>query len=196
MDDFLVITQGMGLALACGVRPYLPALLAGAMASSETGLDFDRTDYAFLQDPIWLIALVAMLAAVVGYERRRPDAFNSGPLGAALAGISMGIGALLFAGSLADEGLASWPGIVAGIPLAGLAAATTRDLFGRVSQRLEDDDSRSALAVYKDGASLLIALLAIVAPPASILVLAGIGVLYLRGRGREGEKYAGLRILR
>ena len=42
-------TTGMGLAGATGVRPYLPPLLAGALARSDTGIDFDGTDWRFLE---------------------------------------------------------------------------------------------------------------------------------------------------
>ena len=36
--------QGIGLALAVGLRPFLPALLAGALARGDVGVDFDGTD--------------------------------------------------------------------------------------------------------------------------------------------------------
>ena len=48
---FLVICQGIGLATAAGVRPFLPALLAGALAGADSGLDFDGTDFSFLERP-------------------------------------------------------------------------------------------------------------------------------------------------
>ena len=48
----LDILQGLGLASATGLRPFLPALLAGALASGDVGLDFDGTAFAFLESPI------------------------------------------------------------------------------------------------------------------------------------------------
>ncbi|MDX6698985.1 MAG: hypothetical protein QOE65_2382 [Solirubrobacteraceae bacterium] len=195
MDLLLVICQGIGLATAAGIRPYLPAMLAGAMGSSGAGLDFGGTHFAFLQSPAWLIAVVAALAATVGYERRRPGAFDAGTLGACLAGVSIGVGALLFAGSLDDTYDMWWPGLPAGLACAALANAAARGFFTRASRRL-DPDARSALAVYRDGASLLVAVLAIVAPPAGVVALLALGWLYWRGRGRDDEKYAGLRVLR
>ena len=195
MDLFLVICQGVGLATAAGIRPFLPAMLAGALASAEAGLDFDVTEFAFLQDPAWLIVVVAGLAATVGYERRRPDAFDTGTLAACLTGVSIGVGALLFAGSLDDGYDVWWPGLLGGLACAALAGVSTRSFFARVGRRL-DPDTRSALAVYKDGASLLVAGLAIVAPPTALIVLGALAWLYLRGRGRDDEKYAGLRVLR
>jgi hypothetical protein len=195
MDVFLVICQGIGLATAAGIRPFLPALLAGALAGADSGLDFEGTDFSFLEDPYWLIAVVAALAAVVGFERRRPEAFETGTLGAALAGASIGVGALLCGASLADEGHSAVLGLAGGLACAAVANASARNFFIRVGRRL-DADARSALAVYKDGSSLLVAGVAILAPPLSVLVLGALGVLLLRGRGRDDEKYAGLRSLR
>ena len=195
MDLFLVICQALGLATAAGIRPFLPAMLAGALASAEAGLDFDRTEFAFLMDPAWLIIVVAALAATVGYERRRPEAFDAGTLGACLAGLSIGVGALLGAASLDDGYDVWWPGLLGGAACAVYANTVSRQFFVRVSRHL-DADARSALAVYKDGAALLVAVLAVVAPPASLLALGVLAWLHLRGRGREDEKYAGLRILR
>jgi hypothetical protein len=195
MDAFLVICQGMGLATAAGIRPFLPALLAGALAGADSGLDFDGTDFLFLEQPVWLIAIIAALAAVVGYERRRPHAFEAGTLGAMLAGVSIGVGALLFGASLADEGDPVWAGLAGGVACAAVANASARNFFVRVARRL-DADARSALAVYKDGSSLGVAGLAILVPPVSLIVLAGLAFLLLRGRRRDDEKYAGLRSLR
>ena len=195
MDLFLVICQGIGLALACGVRPFLPVLLAGTLASGEAGLDFTGTDFAFLEDPYWLIGVLAVTAAVVGLERRRPDAFDAGPLGAALAGFAIGCGALLFAGSMADEGEPVAIGIAGGLAAAALANAAARNFFGRAGQRL-DPEARAALAFYKDGSALLLAGLAVALPPVSLLALAALAVLLARGRRRDDEKYAGLRSLR
>ncbi len=195
MDVFLVICQGMGLAAAAGIRPFLPALLAGALAGADTGLDFDGTSFAFLEQPVWMIAVVAALAATVGYERRRPEAFDAGTLGAMLAGVSIGVGALLFGASLADEGHPAWAGLAGGIACAALANTAARNFFVRVGRRL-DADARAALAVYKDGSSLAVAGLSILIPPISIVVLAGMALLLVRGRRRDDEKYAGLRSLR
>src|SRR5690348_5554364 len=56
------IGLGLGLALAAGVRPFLPALLAGALASSEVlGVSFPSGSYHFLQAGWWLLAVTAVL---------------------------------------------------------------------------------------------------------------------------------------
>ena len=44
MSLFLDIGTGAGLATASGVRPYLPPLLAGALARGDVAIDFEGTD--------------------------------------------------------------------------------------------------------------------------------------------------------
>src|SRR6185312_10497781 len=67
---FLDIGQGAGLAGSSGVRPYLPPLLAGALARGNIGLDFSGTSYSFLESSWWLVLMFAL--AVLSYlaERR------------------------------------------------------------------------------------------------------------------------------
>ena len=195
MHTFLTISQGIGLAAACGIRPFLPAVLAGGLAASDTGLDFDGTDFAFLESTAFLIALVVALAATLGYERRRPGAFQAGPLAAALAGVAIGLGALEFAGSLADEGHPAWAGIVGGLICAGVAQAAARGVFAGAARRL-DPEARSAVPVYEELVAVVVAGLAIGVPPVSLVVVAGLAFLLVRNRQRGERKYAGLRILR
>ena len=57
-------------------------------------------------------------------------------------------------------------------------------------------DRPGALPVYADGASLVLAALSVAAPPLSLVALAVCLWLLFRRRRREGEKYAGLRVLR
>ena len=66
---------------------------------------------------------------------------------------------------------------------------------GRAGGRL-DAAARAALPVYADGASLVLAVLAVALPPLSVVALVLCVWLLLRRRRRAGEKYAGLRILR
>jgi Domain of unknown function (DUF4126) len=195
MRLFLDITQGMGLAGAAGVRPFLPALLAGALGRADLGLDFEHTRYAFLESSWFLLAVVVLLLITVLVERRSPGAAETGPYGAALGGIAVGIGALLFAGSMADHGETSWAWLAPGIACALVGQAAARSLFGRVGKRL-DEEARKALPLYADGGSLLSAALAVVIPPVSILILGFYGWLWYGGRKRTDQKYAGLRSLK
>jgi hypothetical protein len=190
------ILTGAGLAAAAGIRPYLPALTAGAFASGNVLIDFDRTDLSFLEQAGWLLAVVVLLIAVVLTQRRlKAERMEGGPIGAALGGIALGIGALLFAGALAQSTETWWPGLLGGLACALLAATAARELLRRTRARL-DPDAREALTVYADGASLGLAALAIVAPPVSLLALGLLAWLLISGRRRAGQKYAGLRILR
>lgn len=192
----LDILQGLGLATAAGIRPFLPALLAGAAATQDLGVDFGDTDLAFLEATWWLLALVLLTTATVGLERRLgPDRLEEGALGAAFGGIAIGIAALLFAGSLADHSETWWPGVFGGIVAGLLAQVAIRDFFRRVRGRL-DPDAGAVLTLYAEGSALLLAALSIAFPPVSVLGLAFLVWLLLGGRRREGEKYAGLRILR
>ena len=54
----------------------------------------------------------------------------------------------------------------------------------------------AALPVYAEGVALLGAGLSILLPPIAVLIIVGQAFLLAGGRRREGEKYAGLRILR
>ena len=49
MDYLLDLLQGLGIAAAIGIRPFLPTLLAGALAAADLGLDFESTDFSFLE---------------------------------------------------------------------------------------------------------------------------------------------------
>jgi hypothetical protein len=186
------ILQGAGLAGAAGIRPFLPALVAGAFASGDIGVDYDGTAFAFLERPGWLLGVVVAVLVVTILERRLP---NKAPLESALAGIGIGFGALLFAGTLDDRFDIWWPGLIAGGLCAALAGAATRSLLARTRARL-DVAARDALSIYADGMSLVLAALAVVVAPVSIVALGFFAFLLRGGRRREGEKYAGLRILR
>jgi hypothetical protein len=204
MSVFMDIGTGSGLASASGVRPFLPPLLTGALASSDIGIDFDGTSYRFLESEWFLVAV--LFAAVLAYVAERSVA-NQSPGGGdrgtggrvldlAMALCGMVLGALLFAGALADGGSNStWPGIVAGVACAALAWVAVGGLIERARMRL-DQSAAALLTAYADGAALILAAIAIFLPPVSFLALVGFVVLIIGGRRREGEKYAGLRILR
>jgi hypothetical protein len=186
------ILQGMGLSAAAGVRPFLPALVAGALATADVGIDYEGTPFAFLEQPGWLLAVVLALIAVVVLARRER---LEEPLESATQGIGLGLGALLFAATLADNTDMWWPGLLAGGLCAALAAAATRSLLTRVRARL-DAEARGALPVYLEGTAVLLAGLSVVAAPISVFALGFFAFLLRGGKRREGEKYAGLRILR
>ena len=192
MSAFLDTTTGMGLSGATGVRPYLPPLLAGALARGDTGIDFDGTDWHFIESTGFMAAVLALAVIMYVIERSAPNRraveLFSGTMGLVL-------GAILFAGALADGGSASWPGLIGGAICAALGWRAVGDLLERTRARLEGG-AAALLTVYADIAALVLAAIAIFLPPASILMIVAFVVLLAGGRRREGEKYAGLRVLR
>ena len=189
------ILQGAGLAGAAGLRPFLPTLATGGLASADAGVDFDGTEFAFME-ATWFLLLMAVLAALTfALEQRRTDGLETGRVGAAYGGIAVGLGALLCAASLDDRHDTWWYGLIIGLACAALAQAAARDLFARVRPRL-DPDAQSALPVYAEGGALLAAGLTVLFPPMGLVVLGFLVWLLVGGRRRAGEKYAGLRILR
>jgi hypothetical protein len=191
------IGLGLGLGAASGLRPFLPALLAGALASEGLlGVGFAHSGYDFLQSGWWLVALAAALVLAYALQLRLgAERFEAGPLAATVAGLGIGVGALLFAGSLAEHGDASWPGLIAGAAAAALSQATARPLVRGARGRLSDRGAREALTIYLDGVALLLAILVAALHPLGYVAIGSIAWLAFAARRRGGEKYAGLRIL-
>ncbi len=199
----LYVGEGVGLACAAGLRPFLPALLAGGLASvglklySGVGLDFAHTDYAFVQSLGFRVAAVVLLAAaLIALRRLGSERFEGGPLGAGVAGLGLGLGGVLFAAVLAEHHDSPWPGLAAGVACAAVAQLAARGLLARTRDRLAEGASRDALTVYVDGVSFVLAALAVFVPPVGFVALAFFARLLFAARRRAGEKYAGLRILK
>jgi hypothetical protein len=193
MSLFMDIGQGAGLSGASGVRPFLPALLAGALARQDTGLDFDGTDFSFLESPWFLVAVFALAVGAYALQRRGPStALDRGML--VLAAL---LGALLFAGSLADNGHEGWPGLIAGVACAALGYFAIAALFASARRRIAGSGGAVALLdAYADGIALVLAGLSILFPPLAFVALAAFVVLIVRSRGEGAQKYEGLRSLR
>jgi len=181
------ILTAIGLGAACGIRPFLPVLVAGGLAAANATIDFDNTGYAFLEAPWWLLVVAAAFVVTILAAKLIPDY--------ALWVASLVMGGLLGAGTLEDHHHSAAIGWVLGVLFAVLAAAAARDLFGRVRSRL-DEQAAGALPLYAEGASLIAAVAAVLVPPLSAVVVAFLAWLLQGGRRRSGEKYAGLRVLR
>ncbi len=191
------IFQGIGVATAVGIRPFLPGLVAGALAAGDVEIQFSNTSYSFLQSPVFLLVLAigAVILIVLEY-RLAPERLQRGPLALVLAVISLALGALLFAGSLCRGGYAVWPGFIGGVICALVAIAATRPLLARVAARLDASAAAVGPPLIAEGAAVLIAALSIVAPPVGPIAFVLMLWLAINGRGRDEQKYAGLRILR
>jgi len=195
MSLFLDIGTGTGLASSTGVRPYLPPLLAGGLARGDIAIDFDGTDFRFLESTAFLGALVAVGVVAFMVERRAGTRDGRGTAELLALLIGLALGALLFAGALADNGHPVWIGLMLGPLCAVLGWVAVGGLVERVRSRLEPDQA-ALLTAYADMAALLLAAIAIFVPPLAFLAIPGFVVLIAGGRRREGQKYAGLRILR
>ena len=191
MSTLLDVLTGLGVALAVGLRPFLPALVVGLLALANATIDFDGTSFSFLESPIVLVVLAVLAVALLVARDRL--AGEPGRLVLLVAGVVLG--ALLFAATLDDHADVWWPGLIAGAALALFAAAAASGVIERASARL-DAGTRATLPLYVEVAAALLALLSVLLPPVGLVALVGFGLLLRGGRRREGEKYAGLRILR
>ena len=219
MDLFLAISQGIGLALATGVRPFLPPLAVGVLARADVGIDFSGTDVAFLESIPFLAAMVVVtaLAALAGRIDDGRDGDQRRPIhraiGLSLIALAIVLGALEFAGALQDEGYAGGPGLAAGAIIAAIGAAAAAIFLGGAQARIRtqpvhgqaregvaggmtDPDGASFLTLFADAATLVAAVLAVLLPPVSYLLLGFAFWVLLERRRRAGRKYEGLRVLR
>lgn len=189
----LDILQGAGLSTSAGLRPFLPTLAAGGFAAADVGVDFEGTDFAFLESPWFLLAVAAALVITILFRKY----FEHGAGAAALAGIGVGLGALLFAGTLADRHETWWYGLIAGAILALFSNSVSSDLIGRVRDRFEaqgDKSAAAALPVYLEGIAVIVAVTSILVPPLSLVAIGFLIALFAKGGG--DKKFAGLRTLR
>jgi uncharacterized membrane protein YgdD (TMEM256/DUF423 family) len=190
------IFQGIGIAAAVGIRPFLPAVVVGALAAGDIQIDFKGTDYSFLEGVPFLLAMaVAGILLGIAEWRMRRDLPSRSPIVLVLAAIALAIGALMFAGALSQDHYTAWPGYIGGVACAAVAILATRPLLARVRGRL-DSDAAGALPLYVEASALALAALSVLAPPVGLIGIALLLWLLVAGRRREGQKYAGLRILR
>jgi Domain of unknown function (DUF4126) len=190
------IFQGIGIAAAAGIRPFLPSLAVGALAAGDVQIDFKGTDFAFLQGTPFLVAmLLGAILLAVAEQRLGEERLERGPFAIGFGAIALAVGALLFAGALAQGHYVTWPGYIAGVLCAAVGLAATRPLLARVRSRL-DQAAAAALPLFAEGGALVCAVLSVLLPPVGLIVLGLLLWMVIAGRRREGEKYAGLRILR
>jgi hypothetical protein len=193
---FFDIGLGLGLASACGMRPYLPTLLAGALASAPAlGVRFDA-HFQFLRSGWWLLAVALVLASTYVAQLRFAGERFDGVASGMISAHALAVAALLFAGTLAAHGEAWWPGILAGALVAALTRAAVVPVLEGARARLPDRAAREALTLYVDAASLALAALVALLHPLGYLAPLLLAWLLARVRARAGRKYAGLRIMR
>ncbi|MBA2347552.1 MAG: DUF4126 domain-containing protein [Solirubrobacterales bacterium] len=191
MNFLFDLLQGAGLAAANGIRPFLPSLLAGLLASANIGLDYDGTSFAFLEAPVFLGILAGATVASIGAGK----ALQTDRAVLALGAVGIVLGILQASASLDDRADTWWPAIPVGALCAVLAFLVARSLLARVRSRL-DAETAGALPFYAEAIALVTAGLSILFPPLALVALGLLVRLLIGSRRREGEKYAGLRILR
>jgi hypothetical protein len=175
------IFQGIGIALALGIRPYLPSLAVGALAAAGVEIHFTHTQYHFLQAAPFLLVMVAatVLLAIMESRSTLDGRFRTPVLAA-----------------LARGGYSPAPGFLGGLICAGIGLAASRPFLARLRTRLDAQSASVGVPVIAEGSALVIAILSVLAPPLGLLALVALLWLVWSGRGREETKYAGLRILR
>ena len=194
MDLFLAISQGIGTSLAAGVRAFLVPLLVGTLARANVGVDFEGTEYEFLESVVWLAILLSLIVGAWLIER---SDIPVAPATWAISGAA--IGGVLFAGSLAERDYMSEPGLFAGALAALVGFAAARVFLGGAQERLSargEGDAGTTLGMIADAAVLAVTILAVLVEPSTYLAVGFcVWVLVVRRR-RAGQKYEGLRILR
>ena len=190
------IFQGIGIAAAVGIRPFLPAVAVGALGAADVQIDFDHTSYSFLeQAPFLLVMVIGVVLLAVTERQATRQQLEGRFVVAVLAAVSLVLGALFFAGALAQDRHAVWPGFIAGVLCAGVGILATRPLLERVRTRL-DQETAAMLPLFSESGALLAAVLSVLLPPVGLVVLLLLLWLLFVGRQRGEQKYAGLRILR
>lgn len=173
------------------MRPFLPALLAGWLASANVGIDFARGQLDFLETPAFLVGVLVL--AVLAYAAERSRVGRPLEIGLALTGCVLG--ALLCAGAVSAAQGQSWIGILVGALCAALGFVTVARLLARARARAEASVA-PLFAIYGDVIALALAAVAIFVPPLALAALVAFVVLLVRSRSEHGQKYEGLRILR
>ena len=173
------------------MRPFLPALLAGALATADVGIDFARGSFDFLESPVFLFAVLMLAVGAYAMERGRIGR----PLEIALAVAGGVLGALLCAGALSAARQEEWLGLLIGAGCAALGFFAVARLLTRARGRAESA-AAPLFSVYGDVVALLLAAVAIFLPPLALVLLLAFVVLLVRSRPERGRKYEGLRILR
>lgn len=194
MDLVIAISQGVGVSLATGVRTFLPPLAVGALARADAGIDFNGTGYGFLESVPWLATMLVLVVLLTFAQRARVAV---PPL--LIAVFAVAIGALEFAGALADEGYSAVPGFPVGAACAVIGFLAARAFFGRATARARaggEEEAASLLELFAQGAALLLAVLAVLVWPASWIAFAFAFWVLLVQRRRAAQKHEGLRVLR
>jgi hypothetical protein len=202
LSAFADIGQGAGLATTSGARPFLAVIATGVLAHEDAGVDFTGTDWSWMESWVFLGILAALYIVFWVMDRQgkseviRPEgrAMEAGPQYRIFCAIA---GALLFAGSLADGGETSWPGLIAGALIGFVGYLALGRLFMRANQRVfAAGDSGVVLGLGRDLLTIALVVVCVLVDVVGYVVLLAALVLLVTAQRGEGEKYEGLRVLR
>jgi hypothetical protein len=202
MSTFTDIGQGAGLGTTSGARPFLAVITTGVLAHEDAGVDFTGTDWSWMESWVFIGILAALYIVFWVMDRQgkseviRPGgrAMEAGPPYPVFCAVA---GALLFAGSLADGGHTSWPGLIAGAAIGFIGYLALGRLFMRANQRLlATGDPGVVLGLGRDLLTIALVVVCVLVDVVGYVVLFAALVLLVTARRREGEKYEGLRVLR
>ena len=191
MDLFLAICQGLGLALAAGIGGMLALLLMSVLAHVDVGWNLDGTDFEWFASE-WFVAVLFGLNVIAFLFAR--GSLPKGAAHGALLSVIIALGAVAFAGSLAEETSTWWPGLAAGAATAAGATLIAEQVLAGATARSEE--TAGTLTLMAAGAGALLVVASLFLPPVSLLAAAGLAVVAAGRRRRAGEKYEGLRSLR
>ena len=159
----LDILQGAGLAAASASGPSCPRSSPARSRPPTSAIDFDGTDFAFLEQ--WPFLLASWSLVVVRSTSPRGGAATAAWRAAARAGARALVASCsarcVVAGTLADHGEPGGPASSSAPPCAALGASPPAHLFARVRARGSTPRPRAALPVYAEGAALALAALSI-----------------------------------
>ncbi len=172
MDVFLAICQGLGLALAAGIGGMLALLLMSVLAHVDVGWDLDGTDFEWFASE-WFIPILFVLNILAFFHARGSLPRDAGRVSSPPC--IVGLGAVAFAGSLAEETSTWWPGIVAGAAVAAFACGVTTEFLAGATARSEE--TAATLNLIVAGAGLVLVVVALFLPPVSLLAAVGLVVL-------------------
>jgi hypothetical protein len=177
-------------------------ITTGVLAHEDAGVDFTGTDWSWMESWVFIGIVAALFIAFWVMDREAKSALirpggratEAGPPYAFFCAVA---GALLFAGSLADGGHTSWPGLVAGALIGLVGYLALGLLFMRANQRvLAAGDPGVVLGLGRDLLTIALTVVVVLADVVGYVVLVAAIILMLTARRREGEKYEGLRVLR
>jgi hypothetical protein len=172
------------------------------MAHEDAGVNFTGTSWAWMESWAFLGILALLYVAFWIMDRGgKSEVIRPGgramEVSAAYIGSCAIAGALLFAGSLADGGESSVPGIFAGAIIGFIGYLALGRLFMRANQRLfAAGDPGVLLGLGRDLLTIVVTVVVVLTNWVGYAVFVAALILLAGARRREGDKYEGLRVLR